>query len=495
MKSDAVLTEVKGRNDENAVLGSSSGAGKHSSLVPTVPWVRTGNGHASQNGEDFDQVDAKLEFHQVQTPHVVEQELLDGWANLSPSSESLSTFVRSLGVEGIRVDQWFNVDVPEATNGCVYGLIFFYRWRVDRGTGQKRGAPHGEPFSSAETSGGDARDVMFVNQFVNCRSASQGVVTALLNLPNDESLSSNITLGPKLTELLSFCRPLTPAVRAAAVCSSASVHEAHNYAAKRHPSPPVRRGTSDASVSDDFWMYTVYTPGKSRQWVYELDARAKDRKLLGHVGSSVTSEEDNVNDWVGVVTESLEKRVSELRKHRVPFQLYALVEDIPCRSYLLNDIEKEKQTSAVNSGPSASVSPKDTSEVTHRTDGDTRAYEDGGDSDAHATGKDGPTWKERRRTSSKARESSGISQEEYLVVSHDYEMFFIEMLKLLGSKGELIQLVSDAARGPLVTKVQAVEEDSFANGLAETSAYEASVRANRNESDIVSNHTATSSDD
>lgn len=499
LNSDDVLADKKdndGNDDVNAFVESTSGAAKGSSRAPAVSREQTGNGHTSQNGDEFDRVHAKSEGNQNRPPHVEEQELLDGWAKLSPSSETLSTFVQTLGVEGVRVDQWFNVDVPETTAGCVYGLVFLYKWRVDRGTGQKRGAPYGESFSNSESSGGDVDDVMFVNQFVNSGSASQGVLTALLNLPEDRSLPSNVTRGPKLTELSSFCRPLTPAVRAAAVCSSASVHEAHNHAAICHPSPSVRRGSVDMSASEDFWMYTVYTPGKSRRWVYELDGRAKDRKLLG---SSEISHEytDSVNDWVGVVTEPLEKRVNELRQHRVPFQLYALVENVPCRSLLSRSNEEDEQTPTKKTSAPASSTRNDTN-----VDGDVVAIAHGVDGDAGVTrtdgstvtGKDGSTVKERAHTSSKRPESS-LSQEEYLVASHDYEMFFIEMLKLLGSKGELIQLVADAARGPVMTKVQDTEEEAFSNGVEETSIYDASIGAKMNDSKDVSNHTATSSDD
>lgn len=458
LNSDDILADEKGGDDVVAAGETTSDAAKAS----------TGNGVTSHNDEALDGVDGKLESDEKQSLHVEEQDLLDGWAKLSPSSESLSTFVRSLGVEGVRIDQWYNVDVPESTDGCVYGLVFLYKWRVDRGTGHKRGTPYGESSSNSESSGGDVNDVMFVNQFVNSGSASQGIVTALLNLPEERDLSSKVVPGPKLTELLSFCRPLTPAVRAAAVCSSASIHEAHNYAAMCHPSPSVRRSTVDASASEDFWMYTVYTPGKSRRWVYELDGRAKDRKLLGHIKSAEISHEDSPNDWVGVVTEALEKRVKELRQHRVPFQLYALVENVPCRSPLSGDDEKEEQTSAKDA-----------------------ANDDGGDGDAREAGKDESIRKERVSTSTKRREASNGSQEEHLIASHDYEVFFIEMLKLLGSKGELIQLVADAARGPVMSKVQDMEEEAFSNGVVETSIYDASVEGKMNDS----NNAATSSDD
>lgn len=402
----------------------------------------TGNGYSPQNGDAFEKSDVNTENDGQPHSRLEDQELLDGWARLAPSGESLSMFVRSLGVKGLRMDQWYNVDVPEAMDGCVYGLIFLYKWRVDRGKDYKRKASVPTYFASSDSSGSDPNDVMFLNQFVNSGSATQGVVTALLNLPLESGLSAGVELGAKLSELREFCHPLTPVVRSAAVSSSACVHEAHNTAAANQSLFSDRRSCSDANASEEFWMYTVYIPGRTRRWVYELDGCANDFTLIGRVDSVDTADVDSQNRWVGVVTEPLEQRVKELRQHRVPFQLYALVDDVPLRASKAGEAGEDEIGASkdlrASPGQNGFDMKRDVSAFASKHAGEAR----------HRFGSYVPVPSQSPPSTNRQQTATLYSEEEHTVASHDYENFFVEMLKLMASKGQLNDLMSNACLEP-----------------------------------------------
>jgi Ubiquitin carboxyl-terminal hydrolase, family 1 len=378
-----------------------------------------GNGHTKSNGSVTGaRPTPHAESHADQRCRLEEQKVVDGWARLAPSSESLSAFVRSLGVEGIRVDQWHNIDVPESADGRVYGLIFLYKWRIDRKSEYKRTA---SGFAvKAESSGSDPNDVMFVNQFVNIGTATQAVVAALLNLPPEAKLPPEVNPGPNLIALREFCRSMTPVVRSSAVCSSTCVRDAHNAAAAESVASKIQMG-AETAPSEDFWMYTVYVPGESGRWVYELDGCAREGAVLGHACHADAADAGVYNhEWVEVLTDPLERRVKELRQYRIPFQLYALVDDVPPRD---SDADVVEQRDATHETDALNGSP-------NREDTNPNAGDDTGMS---------PAEKRRRRQMERA-------EHERLVASHDYEPFIVEMLKLMASKGELNSVIFNACK-------------------------------------------------
>lgn len=359
---------------------------------------------------------------------------VDGWARLVPTGPSLTAVLRALGVRGLRVDQWYNVDVPEDSGGRVHALILMYKWRVDRGDTYKWNQSC-TVATDTQTSGGGPGDVMFVNQLVNSGAVSQAVVGALLNLYGGVD-----GLGEDVRELHDFVESLPPIVRGAAVCSAAAVRKAHNLAAELFPAPPppstaavgsAGEKDKEAELSDGFWLYSIYAPGKGRKWVYELDGCAQGAELLGCSEDSddEESEEDGSNGWVEVVTDTLEGRVKEMRQYRIPFELYALVDDVA----------PLKMDNASGASEKVAGDGGEREATRDESDGCMGNAERSGDSLAvHSHG--------GKKVENGASRIGKIAQERHLS-THNFDPFFVEMLKLMASKGQLIDLIRGADEG------------------------------------------------
>lgn len=363
--------------------------------------------------------------------------LPDGWASMGLSGPALSAVVKAVGVRGLCVEQWYNVDVPEGTQGKVHALLFFYKWRLNRGLKFQWNASRAVGYKNVESSGGGLDDVLFVNQLINSASGTQAVMSALLNVARAGGLPPNVQLGSKIEALLSYTKCLPPIVRGAAVTSSAAVWEAHQAASEKHG-----RRSSTAQLppdvawlksGEDFWLYSVYLPGKSGRWVYEMEGCGQEPNVLGSNSGDLFLYDDMsaVNDWVGVVTDPLEALIKELRSHHVPFELYALVDDTSDGGEKDVDEENvgESQEESRSGGKMENGQRGEKEEDQLEDDCDSKAAEEGG----------GVSLGKRKRVADRAK----ALEMERRIATHNYDNFCVEMLKLMASKGQLNSFINE----------------------------------------------------
>lgn len=350
--------------------------------------------------------------------------LPDGWASMAVSGPALTGVVKALGVSGLTVKQWYNVDVPEGTCGKVHALLLFYKWRLNRAVGVQWNASHAVGYDDGETSGGRRDDILLINQLINGASGTQALVSALLNVARNSSMAAGaeFDVGERVRKLLKFVESLPPIVRAAAATSSKAVWTAHETAAKSHGRRSLNADLVDDAAclksGQDFWLYSVYLPGRSGKWVYEMEGCGHEPNVLG---SFSPGEYDADNEWVGVVTDPLEGFIKEMRSHHVPFELYALVDDASEGENMEGSDGDEEKDDGLK-----------------RENGHMRDSQNVGllSDERMLGGERGASCRKRKRAI-----DDETMEMERRIATHNYDNFFVEMLKLMASKGQLNSII------------------------------------------------------
>lgn len=352
-----------------------------------------------------------------------------GWLMLRSTSHNLNNVLHHAGVTGLRVRQMYTHEV-EAEWGQVRCLISLYKWAPDRGDDMKwnpeeTSSSFAVPGSIIDNSEGVQKipeDIMFCCQVMDNASATQALLMAVMNIPEDTDSKAPVPfkLGEDLTKLKTYLRPLDPTLRGAAISSSQVVRDAHNQAAREQPGGHPDLLDEDGrlhniSLADELWMYSVFVPGKQERWVYELHGVAERPKSAMYVDSFVTE------SWTAVAFEELERKVESFQEHNTPFLLFAVTsgskpEALPPVPRKIKKVESAPESEA-----------------------DSDTVEESSDE-----GKEGSS---SGNVNSSGRDHSEIDEEtvreevERIRATHNYDTFFIEMMKLMASRGDLNSLI------------------------------------------------------
>jgi hypothetical protein len=350
----------------------------------------------------------------------------DGWARLELSGRGLTGMLDAAGVRGVRVERWYNFP-PASSEGRIRALVMLYKWGVDRGDSFKWNPSHTFPSRCEESSGGGPNDIMHINQIINSASATQAIVSALLNISESKGLIDDFDLGEELSMLRSFARPMPPYVRGPTICTSKAVRSAHAAAAAKFSAPSIADVPPEMRASEDFWMYTIFMPGSSGRWVYEMNGCADEACVLGAAETDPGSGRA-LNSWVDLALEPMTRRIEECRKHRVRFQLFSLHDNAYADEY--GAVDEEGQ--AVGEGEDADGA---------RSGGAHSAANGDGPSSSNDEDRGVSMESLIRRLK---RRMSQIPELERLVATHNYDVFLIEMMKLMASRADLNKCIGQA---------------------------------------------------
>lgn len=369
-----------------------------------------------------------------------------GWLLLTSSARNLSNVLKHIGVTGLNVSQLYNLRLPTGTRPLAF--ILLYKWAPDRGDridwnpermrnpdAQPGGEDHNALISFMEDDSLHIRrhDVLFCGQTMDNAAATQALMLALLNIPErgipsstgssfakPTSLSERFDVGDKIRLLKAFMRPMDPTLRAAAVCSSAAVREAHNNAAHEqlngHPHLLDEDGKVRTSMlADELWMYSVYVPARGGSMCYEMEGMSDGARVLAHCSPSDPSE------WISIVFEHIDERISVFRQHNSQFLLFTLAPNHAKTA-------KNEHSSVTRKGKYSRADGNST--LRRSGSGRKDRYDDDIEAD------------EREQDSSDSEDSQAIEEEvERVTATHNYETFFVEMLKLMASRGDINELI------------------------------------------------------
>jgi hypothetical protein len=350
----------------------------------------------------------------------------DGWARLENSGRGLTAMVEAAGVRGVRVEQWYNVPQVSA-GGRVFALVLLYKWGIDRGDATKWNPSHAFVHAGEETAGGGPRDIMLISQLINSGSATQAIISALLNIPESSDMGEQqFDLGEELSLLRAFMLPMPHFVRGTAVCSSKAVRSAHDAAATKFRAPSVADIAPEVRPSEDLWMYSVFMPGVCGRWVYEMNGCADEPIVLGSADPDPPDAHPR-NTWIDSALDPIMQRIEDCRTHRVRFQLFAVVDSAYDDESVNTGEDLPGAVCADNCN--AMSSPRDFS--AQNGDLDCSGMENGNGLIASCI----------RRLKSQMNQNPELRK---TIATHNYDIFFIEMMKLMASRGDLNRFIGQA---------------------------------------------------
>lgn len=399
-----------------------------------------------------------------------------GWLLLRSSARNLTNVLKHAGATGLRVLQLYNFTVPSDSRPLAFFLM--YKWAPDRGdrvtwNPERMRNPDTQvghnghqgmaSFVEDDSSSVQQQDVLFCGQTMDNATTTQALILALLNIsetgdiqPPDSADSNAIdstspptvettyNVGDSLRVLKTFIRPMDPVLRAAAICSSTAVREAHNNAAHEQLDGHPDLLDEDAKVrtsllAEELWMYSAYVPTHNGSVVYEMEGMGDGARVLAHCSPS------NPDQWVDTVFDSLKERVDVFRQHNVQFLLFALSTDNRTSSNSdVPQIPQKGNPARMDSGE----------EPVRSTSGGRRKREDDGDDDSNddESNDSNDSNDDEDDTDDDSNdeydEETMTEEVERISATHNYEMFFVEMLKLMASRGDINSLIrgQDASR-------------------------------------------------
>lgn len=377
---------------------------------------------------------------------VQQQRLCDGWILSDLSAPALSLMLRAAGVRGLKIEQLYDLK-SQGDGRRTFAILLLHKWRTDRDGTKRWNFTPASSRNQEESSGGGPDDIMFVNQTMSAGSATQAVITAVLNIPQNSD--SSVTIGKDLDQLRDMIRPMTPTLRSSAIYNSANVREAHNLASREQVN--VLRYMPESDPSDDFWIYSIFMPGESQRWIYELDGFSLDAKIIGFADGSEdidgdTSEMDDEHNaastWPRIARSSIDGHIEKLRRYGAPFQLFALVQselhengaDVNVRSMEKGSTREQDDNGErlAKRGSSSSENEEALSCSIHDEESDCHLHNGFEDDESEL------------RLSRKSYKRDDLARR---IATHNYDTFFIEMMKLLASKGDLNRLIKSTATG------------------------------------------------
>eukprot|EP00794_Sanderia_malayensis_P015688 gene15688-17270_t len=331
------------------------------------------------------------------------------WCLIESDPGVFTELIRGFGCTGVQMEELWSLD--EHTLELlrpVHGLIFLFKWRP------------GE-----ETDGAIVRDsrldnIFFAKQVINNACATQAILSILLNAKHPD-----LRLGETLSSFKEFTSQFDPSLKGLSLSNSDSIKHVHNSFARQSM---FEFDNTSKEKDDDVFHFVAFVPIQGR--LYELDG-LKDGPI-DH--GSCTHE-----GWLKVCKPIIEKRMQKYSAEEIHFNLMAVVSD---RKHLyLREIDRMNQhkqellnkmevllSGAAGQAPDAMET--DTEQKPSEIQNQLVNIES----------------EIQRYTALVANEDDKMLRYKVENVRrrHNYLPFIMELLKLLGKRGELVPLVEKA---------------------------------------------------
>ncbi|KAJ8672776.1 hypothetical protein QAD02_004036 [Eretmocerus hayati] len=220
------------------------------------------------------------------------------WCLIESDPGVFTELIREFGVKGVQVEELYSLDDDQFDNlKPIHGLIFLFKWVQDD-----------EPSGTVVT---DSRldKIFFAKQVINNACATQAIISVLLNCKH-----SDISLGPNLEELKSFCQSFDANMRGLALSNSDVIREVHNSFARQ---TLFEFENKQAAKDDNVFHFISYVPIDGK--LYELDGLKEGPIDLGPCEAG--------DQWVQAAKPIIEKRIKKYNEGEIHFNLMAIVSD------------------------------------------------------------------------------------------------------------------------------------------------------------------------
>eukprot|EP01104_Vermistella_antarctica_P004412 TRINITY_DN14865_c0_g1_i1.p1 TRINITY_DN14865_c0_g1~~TRINITY_DN14865_c0_g1_i1.p1 ORF type:complete len:314 (+),score=52.39 TRINITY_DN14865_c0_g1_i1:103-1044(+) len=233
-------------------------------------------------------------------------------------------------------------------------------------------------------------NLFFANQVINDACATQALLSILLNIP--------VEIGETLTNFKNFTEGFPSEMKGLAISNSDTIREAHNSFAR--PEPFVMDDRAGGKKEDAF-HFISYIPHEGK--LYELDGLQEGPIIL---------DECTDDDWMTKVAPIIQKRIEKYSKSEIRFNLMAVLKS--------RKVVYEEQLAALTGVDNADGNAMDVDSAT------------------------GEEVARLRRQIVEEEEKHAMWKAENVRRRFNYIPFIVNLLKVLGEKGELVPLVDKA---------------------------------------------------
>lgn len=151
--------------------------------------------------------------------------------------------------------------------------------------------------------------IFFAKQVINNACATQAIISILLNCKHPD-----LHLGPTLGEFKEFTQTFDANMKGLALSNSDTIRSVHNSFARQ---TLFEFDSKSSSKDDDTFHFVGYVPVDGR--LYELDGLKEGPIDLGAISAEA--------DWIDVVRPIIEKRIQRYSEGEIHFNLMAIVPD------------------------------------------------------------------------------------------------------------------------------------------------------------------------
>lgn len=149
--------------------------------------------------------------------------------------------------------------------------------------------------------------LFYAEQVINNACATQAILSVLMNTPE-------VDIGEELDNLKNFTVGMTPKDIGLTLGNSEKIRQAHNSFARQEPFEiESRKATKD----DDVFHFIAYVPHNGK--LYELD---------GLQGGPIELADVDMDAWLPVARDEINKRIEQYASQEVRFNLLAVTGDL-----------------------------------------------------------------------------------------------------------------------------------------------------------------------
>ncbi|XP_062514996.1 ubiquitin carboxyl-terminal hydrolase isozyme L5-like [Corticium candelabrum] len=219
------------------------------------------------------------------------------WCLIESDPGVFTELIRGFGVSGVQVEEVYTLDKEFFENlRPVHGLIFLFKWRPEE---KEKGLLVQDSRLSS---------LFFAKQVIRNACATQAILNVLLNCGH-----SDVDLGLTLGQFKEFTATMDGNMRGLTMTNSDEIREVHNSFSRQQL---FEFDESLTKGDEDAYHFVGYVPIGGR--LYELDG-LKD----GPIDHGKCSE----RDWLETCKPILDERIASFEADEIRFNLMAIVSD------------------------------------------------------------------------------------------------------------------------------------------------------------------------
>ncbi|XP_005175420.1 ubiquitin carboxyl-terminal hydrolase isozyme L5 [Musca domestica] len=220
------------------------------------------------------------------------------WCLIESDPGVFTELIKEFGVEGAQVEEIWSLDAESFKSLEPIHGLIFLFKWVQ----------DDEPAGSV-VKDDRLQNIFFAKQVINNACATQAILSVLLNCKHDD-----IKLGDTLSNFKEFCQFFDPYNKGLTLSNASQIRTVHNSFARQ---TLFELDSKNQNKDEDVYHFIGYVPIDGR--LYELDGLKEGPIDLGAIAAG--------QNWIDVVRPIIEKRMNKYSEGEIHFNLMAIVSD------------------------------------------------------------------------------------------------------------------------------------------------------------------------